>query len=282
MNYDDSLHFTAVYENGRRSGLSRCHMISVGHWNEHYSDTAGAEAVTHVVELDRLDADLNDGNRDCARAKSDRARSVMVGEGLHEIEALIPRLTRYARTLTRDPVAADDLVQDCLTNALRKIHLWEPGTDLRAWLFTILHNEYVNRLRRDARQRGFIEAYKPYRTLALLPDQNVRLEVREVERALAELPEDQRSLILTIGVEGLSYEDAASAFNLPLGTVRSRLARGRLRLRLLSDHVPSQVQYSPAPLTNHARHGAERVSKMHSDPSPQNLLKAKFTKGPLQ
>jgi RNA polymerase sigma-70 factor, ECF subfamily len=197
--------------------------------------------MTHIVELDRLEPDVNNGNRDGAQAKPGRARSVTVGEGLqHEIEALIPRLTRYARTLTRDPVAADDLVQDCLTSALRKIYLWEPGTDLRAWLFTILHNQYITRLRRDARQRRFIEACKPYRTLALLPDQNVKLEVRDVERALAELPEDQRSLILTIGVEGVSYEDAASAFDLPLGTVRSRLARGRLRLRLLTDHVPSR------------------------------------------
>lgn len=188
---------------------------------------------------------VTDDNRDCTLAKSGRARSVTFGEGLqHEIEVLIPRLTRYARTLTRDPVAADDLVQDCLTNALRKIHLWEPGTDLRAWLFTVLHNRYVDRMRRDARQRAVIEAHKPYRASALLPDQNVKLEVRDVERALAELPEEQRSLLLTIGVEGVSYEDAAAAFDLPLGTVRSRVARGRLRLRLLTNHVPPTLSKS--------------------------------------
>lgn len=188
---------------------------------------------------------VTDDNRDFTLAKSGRARSVTFGEGLqHEIEVLIPRLTRYARTLTRDPAAADDLVQDCLTNALRKIHLWEPGTDLRAWLFTVLHNRYVDRMRRDARQRAVIEAHKPYRASALLPDQNVKLEVRDVERALAELPEEQRSLLLTIGVEGVSYEDAAAAFDLPLGTVRSRVARGRLRLRLLTNHVPPTLSKS--------------------------------------
>jgi RNA polymerase sigma-70 factor, ECF subfamily len=123
---------------------------------------------------------------------------------------LVPRLTRYARALTHDINAADDLVQDCLTAALRKIHLWEPGTDLRAWLFTILHNQHINRLRRDTRHRASINLQKSYQTLTLLPDQNMRLELRDVERALAQLPEDQRSLILGIGLAGMRYEDAAS------------------------------------------------------------------------
>ena len=147
--------------------------------------------------------------------------------------------------LTRDIVAADDLVQDCLMSALHKIHMWEPGTDLRAWLFTILHNQHVNGLRGDARHRARIDLYKSYRTWKLAPDQNVRLEVRDVERALTKLPSDQRSLVLAIGLEGFSYEDAASAFNLPLGTVRSRLARGRLRLRLLTDQVSPGVSDVP-------------------------------------
>ena len=120
--------------------------------------------------------------------------------------------------------------------------MWEPGTDLRAWLFTILHNHHVNNLRRDARHRARIDLHKSYRTWKLAPDQNVRLEVRDVHRALVKLPAGQRSLILAIGLEGFSYEDAASAFNLPLGTVRSRIARGRHRLRLLTGHVSSPVQ----------------------------------------
>jgi len=194
--------------------------------------------VAHIAELDRLETSARHGNSHCARARSSPARSVTIGEELqHEIGALIPRLRRYARVLTRDVVAADDLVQDSLTSALRKIHMWEPGTDLRAWLFTILHNRHVSNLRRDARHRAGIEAHKPYRTLALMPDQNVKLEVRDVERALAILPEDQRSLILLVGMEGMRYEDAA-AFNLPLGTVQSRIARGRDRLRSLTDRCP--------------------------------------------
>jgi RNA polymerase sigma-70 factor (ECF subfamily) len=78
--------------------------------------------------------------------------------------------------------------------------------------------------------------------VTLFPDQNTRLELRDIERALAQLPNDQRSLILAIGLEGISYEDAAFAFNLPLGTIRSRLARGRERLRLLTGRVSPQVQ----------------------------------------
>ena len=208
--------------------------------------------MAHLVELDRLQAKAKHRKRDCTRAKSGPARSVTIGEGLRDkIGALIPRLTRYARALTRDEAAADDLVQDCLTRVLTKIDLWQPGTDLRAWIFTILHHQYINRLRRDARHRAAIELQEPYRALALLPDQNVKLELRDVERALAKLTEDQRSLIMTIGVEGISYEDAASAFDLPLGTVRSRLGRARLRLRFLTDHGLSQVQSSHTRSTNH-------------------------------
>jgi RNA polymerase sigma-70 factor, ECF subfamily len=198
--------------------------------------------VAHTVELDRLEASARHGNRDRAGARPRLARSAAIGEGLqHEIEALIPRLRRYARVLTRDADAADDLVQDSLTSALRKIHMWEPGTDLRAWLFTIVHNHHVNNLRREARHRARIEAHKPYRIVALMPDQNVKLEVRDVGRALAKLPEDQRSLILLVGMDGMRYEDAAAVFNLPLGTVRSRIARGRDRLRSLTDRGPPSL-----------------------------------------
>jgi RNA polymerase sigma-70 factor (ECF subfamily) len=156
-----------------------------------------------------------------------------------EISALVPRLTRYARALTHDITAAEDLVQDCVTIALRKIHLWEPGTDLRAWLFTILHHQYINGLRRDARHRASIKLQKSYQASVSPPDQHTRLELRDLERALRQLPEDQRSLVLVVGVDGLRYEDAASAFNIPLGTVRSRVARGRDKLRSLTERISS-------------------------------------------
>jgi RNA polymerase sigma-70 factor (ECF subfamily) len=185
-------------------------------------------------------------NRDCS-VRSNPPKPGSVEPSVEKaILALVPRLTRYARTLTRDTAAADDLVQDCLTTALRKIHMWEPGTDLRAWLFTILHHQHVNGLRRDARHRASINLQKSYRTFAQAPDQTMRLELRDLERALAQLPKDQRSLILGIGIDGMGYEEAASAFNVPLGTVRSRIARGRERLRSLTERCPARDYRSTA------------------------------------
>jgi RNA polymerase sigma-70 factor (ECF subfamily) len=195
--------------------------------------------MTQLMELDAVEANTKRNNRNGSE-QGDPPKPGFVEQSVREeILALVPRLTRYARALTHDLIAAEDLVQDCLTAALRKIHLWEPGTDLRAWLFTILHNQHVNRLRRDARHRASINLQKSYRPSALLPDQNMRLELRDVERALAQLPEDQRSLLLVVGLEGMRYEDAASAFNLPLGTVRSRIARGRETLRSLTERLPA-------------------------------------------
>jgi RNA polymerase sigma-70 factor, ECF subfamily len=215
MPYADSLHFTAVYANGRAIELilvphDRCRAST-----ERYCDPAGAKAVAQIVALDGLETSAGPGNRDRAHGRAGQARSTAIGEGLqHENETLIPRLRRYARVLTRDVDAAEDLVLDSLTSVLRKIHVWEPGTDLRAWPFTILHNHHINNLRRAVRYRAPIEARRPYRTLALMPDQNAKLEVRDVERALAKLPADQRLLILFIGMEGMRYEDTAAVFNL--------------------------------------------------------------------
>src|SRR5919109_3381544 len=164
-----------------------------------------------------------------------------VDGGLHrKIEHLIPRLRRYARVLTRDVVAADDLVQDCLTRALGKIHLWEEGTDLRAWLFTILHHQHISLLRRDARQRASIELQKGDPRPALSPNQPARLELLDVERAIAKLPEEQRSVILLVGLEGMQYEEVAEVLDVPVGTVRSRLSRGRDALRRLMGVVPDR------------------------------------------
>jgi RNA polymerase sigma-70 factor (ECF subfamily) len=107
----------------------------------------------------------------------------LVADPHRDIEAEIPRLRRYARALTRDFVAADDLVQDCLTRALGKLHLWQRGTDLRAWLFTILHNQYVNHLRRTAREGTAVGLSEREPLLARAPQQGRRLELRDLDRA---------------------------------------------------------------------------------------------------
>jgi RNA polymerase sigma-70 factor (ECF subfamily) len=157
-----------------------------------------------------------------------------------KIEALIPRLTRYARFLTHDPVAADDLVQESLARALAKLHLWEQGTDLRAWLFTILHNQHITDLRRYARQRAAAQPQEFSSASTQSPNQLPRLELRDVERALVRLPDEQRSVILLVGIEGKRYDQVASIAKLPVGTVRSRVARGRETLRLATGLFPSR------------------------------------------
>ena len=157
-----------------------------------------------------------------------------------EIEAEIPRLRRYARALTRDVVTADDLVQDCLTRALGKLHLWQQGTDLRAWLFTILHNQYVNHIRRAVREGSAVGLNESEPLLSRAPQQGKRLELRDLERAIAKLPEEQRAVILLVGLEGMRYEEVAAVLDVPVGTIRSRLSRGREALRRLTDAAPDE------------------------------------------
>jgi RNA polymerase sigma-70 factor (ECF subfamily) len=147
----------------------------------------------------------------------------------------IPRLRRYARALARDAARADDLVQNCLVRGIAKQHLWEPGTDLRAWLFTILHNENVNDVRRLVREGVSV----PVEDIAPVPMMTPRaggtLQLRDLARAIRLLPEEQRQVILLVGLEGMRYEEVAAVLDIPIGTVRSRLSRGREMLRRLMD-----------------------------------------------
>jgi RNA polymerase sigma-70 factor (ECF subfamily) len=163
-----------------------------------------------------------------------------VADTYREIEAELPRLRRYARALTRDAVTADDLVQDCLTRALGKLHLWQPGTDLRAWLFTILHNQYVNHIRRAVREGSAVGLSESEPLLSRAPQQGKRLELRDLERAIAKLPKEQRAVILLVGLEGMRYEEVAVVLDVPVGTIRSRLSRGREALRRLTGAAPDE------------------------------------------
>ena len=150
-----------------------------------------------------------------------------------KIEAELPSLRRYARALARDVVTADDLVQECLTRALTKLHLWRDGSNLRAWLFTILHNQYVNHVRRSIRIGAPVEFDAAAPQLSQPGNQEKRLELRDLDRALGRLPTEQRSVILFIGLEGMPYCDVSAVLGIPIGTVRSRLSRGRTALRVL-------------------------------------------------
>lgn len=148
----------------------------------------------------------------------------------------IPRLRRYARALTGDVSAADDLVQDALERALVKHALWREGTDLRAWLFTVMHNVFVNQVRSAVATR----TVPMDDTVSNLPQAQAtdRLEIRDLDAALQALPEEQREVVLLVGLEQMSYEEAAKVLEVPIGTVMSRLSRGRERLRRLTQGLP--------------------------------------------
>ena len=143
---------------------------------------------------------------------------------------LIPRLRRYARALVGDRATADDLVQDTLERAWAKLHLYRRGTDLRAWLFTVMHNVHVNRVR-ATRPTDLLEDEMP--ELAQRAPQGDALLVRDLDRAIARLPSEQRAVLLLVTLEEMSYEEVARALNVPIGTVMSRLSRARDKLRHL-------------------------------------------------
>jgi RNA polymerase sigma-70 factor (ECF subfamily) len=152
-----------------------------------------------------------------------------------QLETQIPRLRRYARALTRDASRADDLVQSCLMRALAKQHLWQPGTDLRAWLFTLLHNQHVNDVRRSMREGVSVAIDDVAPILTTHSNALASVELRDLEAAMARLPDEQRQVILLVGLEGLRYEEVSVILGIPIGTVRSRLSRGRDNLRSLMD-----------------------------------------------
>lgn len=159
-----------------------------------------------------------------------------MSEVRQQIVEQIPHLRRYARALVGDREQADDLVQDCLERAWSRIHLWKAGTNIRAWLFTILHNVHLN----TARRRRNAPALTPIDGGATdppaRPTQEDGLQVRSVWRAFSRLPDTQRAAILLIALEEMSYEEAAAVLDVPMGTLMSRLHRGRERLRgLMAD-----------------------------------------------
>ena len=124
-------------------------------------------------------------------------------------------------------VLADDLVQETLLRAVHKQHLWQPGTDLHAWLFMIMHNQYVNQVKRIMRDSAIIELNECAHSLVATTDPTASRQLRELERALGELPEEQREVILLVGLEGMSYDQAAAILNVPVGTIRAPVARAR-------------------------------------------------------
>jgi len=149
-----------------------------------------------------------------------------------EIEALVPSLRRYARALTQDAALADDLVQDCLERALSRFALWRRGSNLRAWLFTILRNVWLDEVRRRRSQPDMV-ALDDAAMAGLPPGQMHAMAVRDLAAGLAQLNPEQREVVLLVGLEGMSYAEVAEVTGVPMGTVMSRLKRGRDRLHQL-------------------------------------------------
>ncbi|MEL7639261.1 MAG: sigma-70 family RNA polymerase sigma factor [Solidesulfovibrio sp.] len=149
-----------------------------------------------------------------------------------QLLAEIPHLRRYARALLRDPQAAEDLVQSCLERALCRFNQWQRDRRLRPWLLAIMHNLHVSGVRRRADEPAAVSLTDSM-AAATHDNQESRLDAQRVLAAARELPEDQRMAVLLVGVEEMSYRDAAEVLGIPLGTLMSRLHRGREQLRRL-------------------------------------------------
>jgi len=159
----------------------------------------------------------------------------------HQILEHIPRLRRYARALLGDRYAADDLVQDTLERAWNKFHLWRPGSDLRAWLFTIMHNVFVNQVR--SKRSEIEKTMEELPVVAVRATQSDSLEIADVERALRALPDEQREVLILVAIEEMTYDEVSRALAIPIGTVMSRLSRARERMRRLIAGVQPAVPF---------------------------------------
>lgn len=150
-----------------------------------------------------------------------------------ELVSCIPRLRRYARALVGDRSGADDLVQDTIERGWGRIAEWRPDGEMRAWLFGIMHNLHIDQLRAKRLQTTTLDEETSPPTQVV--NHSAGLEIRDMEAALNLLPVEQREILLLVGLEGMTYDQVAGALGLPLGTVMSRLSRGREKLRILME-----------------------------------------------
>jgi RNA polymerase sigma-70 factor, ECF subfamily len=142
---------------------------------------------------------------------------------------LLPSLRAFARSLARNPAQADDLVQDTLVKALANVERFEPGTNLRAWLFTILRNHYYSQLRKTKREVEDVEGRFAAR-LASRPEQDGSVDLEDFKAAFAQLAPDHREVLTLVGASGCSYEEAAQICGCAVGTIKSRVNRARKKL----------------------------------------------------
>ena len=153
-----------------------------------------------------------------------------------EITAHVAALRRYALVLVGDPHEADDLVQEAITRVLSHMRAWRPVRDLRAYLFTTMHNVFIDSTRKRHNRASHVPIDDVLGSLSAPATQARRLEFRDLLQGLAALPEQQREVLLLVGLEGMSYLETARILDVPIGTVMSRLSRGREALRQLMTH----------------------------------------------
>lgn len=162
---------------------------------------------------------------------------------MHDDQQLLtwlPRLRRYARALAGNRDDADDLVQDTLERAWSRSGLWRGVADMRAWLFAIMHNLHVDGVRRP--RPSMVDLDEDFLEFATPPTQGERLDVLDLQAALDLLPVEQKEILLLIALEDMAYADVAATLGIPVGTVMSRLSRGRERLRALMEGRATPVR----------------------------------------
>ncbi len=158
--------------------------------------------------------------------------SQSIGDTQEQLIALLPRLRRFARTLARNPHDADDLVQLAVERALTRLDQWQPGTRLDSWMFGIMKNAWIDEVRsRQRRDRVLAPAELGERVADASSEAHI--DRLSLEAALERLPEEQRLAVALVLIEGLAYKEAAAVLEVPIGTVTSRLARGREALEAL-------------------------------------------------
>jgi RNA polymerase sigma-70 factor, ECF subfamily len=152
--------------------------------------------------------------------------------------ALLPELRGFARFLVRDRVEADDLVQEAVVRALAAFDQFQPGTNLKSWLFTILRNAFFEQARRRRIERAALE-HAGMAENGLVADQEGRAAVSDLQRRLWRLPPLLREALVLVGAQELSYDEAAVICGVPVGTMKARVSRARTQLRHLVDDAPA-------------------------------------------
>jgi RNA polymerase sigma-70 factor (ECF subfamily) len=181
-----------------------------------------------------------------SRIAAERQASCSAGKGVAvddlkwAIARQIPHLRRFALALTKDQPEADDVVQDCLERALKKRFLWRRKGSLRSWLFSMLYRMHIDHRRSRRRSELSVGPEAIDAVVSHAPNQEHRLECRDIGEAIDRLPDEQRDVVLLVALEGVAYDEAAEILNVPIGTIRSRLSRGRQTLRRLRSPATRQ------------------------------------------